>query len=270
MKSKISSVKATKKYKEWQKKNEKSGQYQPFLTVQKVRKISRRHMLFCNKQKHIIHLLSDGETRTYIGLIRERNVVEIHEQCPLDIQQTLNLSIEKNILHPRCYITNQAYVMSTDFVVRYIDFDSGKTWRVAYTFKYRNDLYDSNGYVNKSSRTWQKLSLEAAYWAKEGIKYKILDETIFNKEMIFNINWFATESQLEVEKEELILFTGAFKSLWELDPRQTIENIIIKVADQLSLTFQKSQSLFKYSAYHQLLSISIEQPLGLSSKVDLL
>jgi hypothetical protein len=270
MKSKISIEKGLKKYNEWEKKVKKAGKYQPFLTVQKVRKISRRHMLLCSKQNRIVHLLSDGETRTYIGLIRERNVIEIHEQCPLDIHKTLDISIDKKIIHPRCYKTNEAYVMSTDFVVRYLDFDTGQTWRIAYTFKYRKELYDSKGQVNKKCRTWKKLALEAEYWSQEGVEYKILDETIFNKEMVFNINWFATESQLTLEKDELVLFTDAFKSLWELNSRQTIEDIIIQVAEQLSITFKKSQSLFKYCAYHQLLNINIEQPLGLSSKVVLL
>ena len=90
----------------------------------------------------------------------------------------------------------------------------------------------------------------------------------------FWIDWEIDQifNDKDLTKSEIFqsVISSLVKLLSKLPQSSTRTHYLQKVAEQLSLTFKQSQSLFKYCAYHQLLNINIEQPLGLSSKVVLL
>ncbi len=128
---------------DWKKNILAKGKHIPYLTVRDVNKVGRRHWIYCPRQKRDVHLLSDGEFRAYKILLWQPNVISVEEQYALDIDETLDIAVGANMIHPRDWKTNIAHVMSTDFVVTQ-RLSNNSIQRIAYTFKYWNQLYARN------------------------------------------------------------------------------------------------------------------------------
>ena len=118
--------KTVKKYKQWT-DDIANGTYRSYLTVRDVNKVGRRHWMFCDKQNREVHLLSDGERRMYMELLYKPSTVAVFEQYALDLDETLDIAVELNIMHPRNWKTYEAYVMSTDFLVESLSADDSTT-----------------------------------------------------------------------------------------------------------------------------------------------
>lgn len=88
--------------------------YKPFVKVDDVNSISRRHLYYCPIQKRLVHLLSDGEANAYKFLIYQPDVVGIREQFPLHLPKTLEIAESLQVIHPRNWKTKELYIMTTD------------------------------------------------------------------------------------------------------------------------------------------------------------
>ena len=78
----------------WNAEIERLGDHHPWVTVRQVNKVGRRHLHKCQKQKRIVHLLSDREKRAYKILVWRPDTLKIEEQYPLDINETLRIANE--------------------------------------------------------------------------------------------------------------------------------------------------------------------------------
>jgi hypothetical protein len=193
---------------DWKSKISSIGKYQPYLTVRDVNKVGRRHWIFCPRQNREVHLLSDGEFRAYKILLWQPEVISVEEQYPLDVDETLHIAAQSQIIHPRNWKTNLAYIMTTDFVVKTL-LDNGLHKRTAYTFKYWNQLFQRfpDGRVEKiNTRTWQKFAIEREYWKMRGVECRVITELDTTKPHAWNIEYFELA-------HDLVTSTGELKEL---------------------------------------------------------
>ncbi|KGJ87325.1 TnsA endonuclease N-terminal domain-containing protein [Colwellia psychrerythraea] len=244
--------------------------YRPYLTVRDVNQIGRRHWLFCPIQKRHVHLLSDGEYRTYKKILSSKSVVKIEEQYALDIDETLDIAIALNAIHPRDWETNLGYVMTTDFVVTYMN-KSGSTYRVAYTFKYWEQIYEEvDGKVNKiKPRTWQKFDIERQYWKARGVDYRVLTERDATKAEAWNFDYFELAYDFKASKSELTEFAIGFVEAWLSAPHKWLQDHFKTLAGKTGKSFQHIQSLFQYMGLHNLLPINCDKHIRLFRPVEL-
>lgn len=270
MKLPIVTSETIEKITKWKELVKKDGSHHAYVRVSDARKMGRRYIYFCHKQKRIVHLLSSGEYRAYQNLIWLPSTLEIREQMPLDLNITLRLSAELGFIHPRDWKENTAHVMSTDFLVLTMNPVTQKKYHTAYSFKYSNQLFKKIGgkFERKNLRTWQKLAIEKSYWNEKGIDYRIITELDAPKSLAANIDWFKTE-HAQVSPAEMETFSLLFIESWKTNRRLSIEEHLQFIVKRLSITFNRAQSIFKYVALHKILPLNLASRLTLQSPVVL-
>jgi len=267
----LASPEIIKSLNSWKRHIVKAGHHIPFVTVRAVNKIGRRHWVYCPRQKRQVHLLSDGEFRAYKILLWQQGVISVEEQYALDVDETLDIAVDANLIHPRNWETSNAYVMSTDFVVT-SKMPDGSVKRIAYTFKYWNQIFRSleDGRVEQiKKRTWQKFAIERQYWAKRGVEYRVITELDTTKVCAWNIEYFELAHELQASAAELKVFVTAFVNAWSDAPRSELQELFKSIQHQLNTSFQRTQALFQYACLHHLLPINTDKYVRIFRSVEL-
>ncbi len=264
--------KTLKEYADWAKEISLST-YRPYITVRKVNTIGRRHWCYCPIQKRQVHLLSDGELRTKTKLISQPGTFYVLEQYALDINETLDIAVDKNYIHPRNWKTCEAYVMTTDFVVhRYRKNKPTEVEIIAYTFKYFDQIYKtlSDGtVVKKKERTWQKFAIEEEYWRRRGVTYRVVTERDATKEEFWNIRLAEQARGIEVSRDEILRFIELFIESWQVRFRARLEQHLDTVSVAMNISWIRSKQLFFYAVLHQLLAVKNNQCIRLFRPLEL-
>lgn len=274
MKKLIVFLKGTiRKFNKWKKDINDINNYRPYLTVRVVNKMGRRHWLFCKKQRREVHLLSDGEFRAYKKLLWQPGVIRVMEQFALDIDKTLDIAVSKNYRHPRNWETNEAHVMTTDFLVQKYDLKNpSRVITTAYSFKYWDQIFvlspdeeeaswnEAKEEVDlkpqkKSARTWQKFEIEEIYWNNRGVQYEVITENFATKEEAWNIRFCESAWQATYTFDESNYFVEAFIEAWQSNFKKTLTFILKLVATRLTTSEEKALELFKYCALNHLLPL---------------
>ncbi|WP_105174765.1 TnsA endonuclease N-terminal domain-containing protein [Pseudoalteromonas sp. T1lg122] len=241
--------------------------YKPFVKVDDVNSISRRHLYYCPIQKRLVHLLSDGEANAYKFLIYQPDVVGIREQFPLHLPKTLEIAESLQVIHPRNWKTKELYIMTTDLLVDRVDLETGEVYQQAANFKYWDVIYE---YVNdqlvvrKSWRTWQKALIEKTYWDEKGVEFVQRTERDSSKIAVQNITWFQMRHDLNVEHAELKRFKEYFIQSYLNNPRLWLEEHLNNVCKCLGTSFRDAQAIFQFAAFHHEFNLNIEYPIRLS------
>ncbi len=257
----IASREDIKELNKWKLDYQKSAVYKPFLSVRDVRQVGRRHWQMCPVQKRNTHLLSDGEYRAYRKLMLAHNCIEVLEQYPLDLDETLDIAVALNLIHPRNYKTNIAYIMTTDFLVTYMS-GSGTKYQIAYTFKYFDVIYDEDEHGNvetKDARTWQKFEIERHYWLRRNVGYQVITERDATKAESWNYNYFLQAVDLDTSAEELREFCIAFIDVWLCSPRAELQLHFRQLESNLNQSYQRIQALFQHACLRKLLPIDTKK-----------
>ncbi len=66
--------------------------YKPWITIRDVSSEGRSHRVFGHKSQRTHHLLSDLELSTFLLLEWHSTTIDIREQYPLDLEQTLEIA----------------------------------------------------------------------------------------------------------------------------------------------------------------------------------
>lgn len=123
------------------------------------------------KTGRVMQLMSMGENKFYYLLRWDDNVLDIREQFPLNLKDTLKISEDLHVRHPK----NNSTRMTSDFLVDYAD-GLQKVFSVKYS---RNDLDDR--------RTSEKLEIEARYWKNHGVPFEIVFSEDMDIDTVTNI-----------------------------------------------------------------------------------
>lgn len=151
------------------------GDYKPWIYIQDVasKGISPRIKGWKTGREH--HLLSQLELKYFFLLEWSEQIIDIREQFPLYLDETLALAKELAIPHPPKSNPNQPIVITTDFLITIRQ--SIGIQEYARTVKYSKDL--------NSKRVLEKFEIERQYWERRNINWGIVTEldidTVFSE-----------------------------------------------------------------------------------------
>lgn len=127
------------------------------------------------------HLLSDIEYAHFLISEGSDSVIDIREQFPLNRDETLKISRELAVRHPRAPGSKTYEVMTSDFVLTL--FKDGCRRLIVFAVKPSEDLEER--YI----RIKEKLVIEKRYWESRGIEWVLTTEKKLPKILVRNIQW---------------------------------------------------------------------------------
>ena len=134
-----------------------------------------------------MHLLSQGEVYAYYLLRWDESVIDIREQYPLELEDTLKIADQLGYKHPK----NRKTRMTTDFLVTYREEDGRKSYK-AYSVKDNRGVLipndkDNSVQIRKKNRAVEIQRIEMAYWNLHGIPFEIVFKEDMNRIKVGNI-----------------------------------------------------------------------------------
>lgn len=254
--------------------------YKPWVNVRQSDTYGQGQEFISHKTGRVHSLLSRGERPTFFYLERDPTVIEIFDQYPLPILDTLELASELNILHPGVYKERKkhggiipAAVMTTDFLVQKRT-SRGQVKLVAYSFKYTSALDPDNTHPRSVARTEKKLKLEREFWERQRVEFVLEDEVTHNPNLIYNLEFlrqcYLYPSQLDVSND----FYGAV--LRDVNqrlngyPKQTLRQILVAAAKALNIELHQALCLFQKAVYEFELKVDLTVPLELYHPVRMI
>lgn len=160
--------------------------YEPLLKIQDVGSTGLVTRIKGTKTGRCHQLLSSLELDYFYLLDWAEEVIDIREQYPLDLKETLALANEIGLVHPPKSNPTKPIVMTTDFLIT-IRQPIG-TNEVARTVKYSKDL--------TNSRVLEKFDIERLYWNERSVDWGIVTELDINKNLVRNLKWLYKNIEL--------------------------------------------------------------------------
>ena len=250
---------------------EQSG-YRPWNTIRQSGTFGQGQEMWSRLSDRTHHLYSRGERSNFVVVESLPNVIDLREQYPLPIDETLSLARELNIRHPGAYAERHehdgitpAKTMTSDLVATF-ELPSGEHVYKVYSFKYSKALdYARN--PHSASRTWKKLELERVFWQRQGIKWALVTEQCFNKTYIYNLeylrNCFQYPDLLDVSTDFELLFIQTFRGCYKSKPLLTLRQLLEIVAADLNIPLYQAHALFQKVVYFRKLKIDLFQQIEL-------
>lgn len=178
--------------------------YKPWLTTHNVPSNGINTRILGRKTGRIHHYFSRNEYHYHLLLENNPEVTDIREQYPLTLKETLKIAQQLDIRHP---IVNQfPFVLTCDFLVT----ANGEYY--ARTVKMASEL--------SKPRVLDKFRIEATFWKKMGIDFKIVTEREINVTKADNLSWlYSGESFVNLLKapESRLQATHMFLNLYNSD-----------------------------------------------------
>ena len=149
--------------------------YKPYIKTREVPSSGTGRILKDKITGRQMHLLSQAEIYTYYLLRWDDSVVDIREQYPLELEDTLKIADHLGYKHPHGRKTS----MTTDFLVTYQEEDGTKTYK-AYSVKTSRKVLQDN-------RTVEIQRIEMAYWNLHDTPFEIVFKEDMNRIKVGNI-----------------------------------------------------------------------------------
>ena len=179
------------------KQNQRRGKgegasYKPYIKTREVPSTGTGRILKDKITGRQMHLLSQAEVYTYYLLRWDDSVVDIREQYPLELEDTLKIADHLGYKHPHDRKTS----MTTDFLVTYREKDGTKTYK-AYSVKASKEILQND-------RTVEIQRIEMAYWNLKGIPFEIVFKEDMNRIKVGNIEavmdyWDAKKIKTDID-----------------------------------------------------------------------
>lgn len=242
-------------------------EYKPWIRIQDVPSKGRVTRLKGIKTCRQHEFLSDMERNYFYLLEYSDDVVDIREQFPLlPIEDTISISEELGIEHPRNPKTGEFIVMTTDFLITVCRNNENST--LARTIKSKNDLLDR--------RILEKFEIERVYWKKREVDWGIVTEEEIDKLMANNISI--------VHGYKNIVNTGFFKDIDHIDIKDFIYEFIRRIIDDkrsvrsICLEFDTDMmlengsgiSIYKYLIINKIIQIDLSNRIDISKNIPII
>lgn len=238
--------------------------YKPFIVIQDVPSLGRSSRIHGIKTQRQHDFLSDLERDYFLILEFSDDVIDIREQFPLELRETLLIAVELGIKHPANPVSKKHMTMTSDFCITIRNGNS--TRDIIRTMKYKKDL------LNR--RNIEKFTIERTYWKRYGLDWGIVTEEEINKSYCQNIsdildyydlsNNDAFQDISEGEREDLIV---AFMQRL-MDSGKTVRQISSLFEKDTHLQKGAGIVLFKYLLARKYISTDLFSPLCLDKHVE--
>ncbi|WP_052221458.1 heteromeric transposase endonuclease subunit TnsA [Clostridium homopropionicum] len=156
----------------------RGGNYTPWLKPHEFGSLGRTHRIRGWKVNRIYYFMSDLELYYFLLLQWNENVIDIREQFPMNLIDTVRIAKDLGIKHPpHNKKSGNEVIMTTDFIITIKSNDGLKD--IVRTVKSKKDL--------KNQRVLEKLSIEKEYFKNKGLNWGIVTEEQINKTKAKNI-----------------------------------------------------------------------------------
>lgn len=255
--------------------------YRPYITVKSSNSVGMCNIVFSHKTQRNHHLLSLGELSLFLHLEHDNNVVEIYEQYPLPIHETLICAEELNIWHPARYKEKDhvtrlipATTMTTDIVAVMKD-DGSNGYRLQpYNYKPSESLSTKYESTQKVHRTRNKFKIECLYWERQGFTLVQMTEQDLNPVRTYNLKWlrecYLHPNLLDVPEalyhSLLLTLTNNLKN----KPQDTLKNQLQLVSTTHNVPLEQVMRLFQYACYNSDISVDLNTEIELYRPLTML
>lgn len=242
--------------------------YKPYILIQDVPSKGRSSRPCGVKTGRQHEFLSDLERNYFMALEFIDDVVDIREQFPLEIEETLLIAEELRIQHPINPKTKEAIVMTSDFC---ITLKAGNSMHdVIRTAKYKVELLDR--------RVMEKFYIERTYWERHGLDWGIVTEEEIDKNYSQNLSdildyYDLSDNQafkdISIDERDDIIITFLQRLIGS---EKTIRQISSLFEKDLHLEKGAGIALFKHLVARKYINIDLFSPLRLDHyiRIDLL
>lgn len=148
--------------------------YSPFIFVHEISSRGESYRIRSSTVGRIHHLLSRIELGAFLIFDRHPEVIDIREQYPIQIEDSLEICRQLGIKHPN--ISGKLTVVSTDLLLNFQD-----TKQIAVAIKPWKHLTDK--------RVIEKLQIEKAYWEQKGCEWKLFTDRQITPALKENLEW---------------------------------------------------------------------------------
>lgn len=257
---------------------EKNG-YRPWNTIRQSHTYGQGQEILSRLSDRTHHLYSRGERQMFVLVEALPNVIDLKEQFPLPLDETLALAAELNIKHPGAFKERvehdgviPAKTMTSDLVATFQN-ASGQTCVVVYSFKYA-DAIDERKHPRSAKRSNQKLELERTYWERQGIKWILITEASYSPIYIYNLEYlrdcFLYPEALKVSDDLYRLFIKTLYTQAKITPQATLKQLLVSVSKELDLPIYQAQALFQKAGYFKDINIDLFTEIELYRPLTLL
>lgn len=241
--------------------------YKPWLRVQDVPSHGRSRKVPGLKADRPYQVLSDLEYAYLLVLEFSEQVIDIREQYPLlPLSEAQRVAADLGIKYPNYPLTQVPAVLSTDFLVTYLD-AKGQKRMAARTTKYECDLSPKNPDLR---HTLEKLEIDRAFWGAES--WKVVTESCIGKETLHNLHWLRSGALLEsdlCDAEIQRLFVDVLSDLIGSD--RSLSSLLRTVGNATHITYPQAIVLFKHLVWVKTIRFDLRGcPLKLTWKAPLL
>lgn len=154
--------------------------YKPYLLIHDVPSTGLASRVWGWKTNRVHHFLSRLELKVFYTFEWQPDVLDVREQFPLDLDETLAIANRLGVRHPRDPKTKNYVVMTSDFVLTVRK--GFITDEQIHTIKYKKDL--------ENARVKEKLEIERVYWQEiRGLNWGILTEDDVDVNVSANVEW---------------------------------------------------------------------------------
>jgi hypothetical protein len=159
--------------------------YEPFIKVHEISSTGESFRILGRHTSRPHHLLSRLELSAFLLFDRYIDTVDIKEQYPIPIADSLSICSRLGIRHPQT--SGRLKVVTTDLV---IELSNSSTLAIA--VKPSEALDDL--------RVIEKLQIEKVYWEQRNCEWKVFTEREFTPEIKENFEWLHA-SHLNVDNQ---------------------------------------------------------------------
>lgn len=206
----------------------RGGDYLPWLQIHDVASRGQANRVKSPLNGRTYHLLSQLETDWFYAFHAVSGLIDIREQFPLEIEETLEIASLLGVTHPSDPWTKEPCVATTDFV---LTTRSGpREIESAVAIKMSSDL--------ASHRTLAKLEIERVYWSARNISWRILTESELPHALVKNLRWLnpllALPDSDDLTREQIIRMRAEMEPKVAVGGKSLVE-ITTECDEQLGL-----------------------------------
>lgn len=162
--------------------------YIPYLLIHDVPSIGLASRVLGWTTGRVHHFLSRLELLFFFCQEWRREIVDIREQFPLNLEETLAIAKQLGVRHPRHPRTRDWDVRTSDFVLT-VRKPFGVEDQIR-TIKYKKEL--------TKSRVMEKLEIERVYWEEvRGLDWKIVTEEDIDTTLAANVEWIHGHREIQ-------------------------------------------------------------------------
>jgi len=196
--------------------------YEPFIKVHEISSSGESVRIRSASVGRVHHLLSRIELLAFLVFDQFEQTIDIREQYPLPINDTLDICSRLGIKHPQ--IHGALTVVSTDLLV-----DLSPRQQLAIAVKSSEEL--------SKARVIEKLQIEKIYWEARGIDWRIFTEKEVSDGLRENLLWIQPYLNPDMTAYQQLGDSDVQDLLHRLKrhPRTKITKLCAKFDDQYQL-----------------------------------